>query len=340
MISNLPVPSVPTHNVHDGSKINSYLQCHRSYFYEYILGWRPIEPNNHLIFGDAYHLSMAHLMKNWARIRSDETCYKEIITDAYMLFIRRYREKMPVERDGLNGAKVPSAVMLSLMKYIYRYRFQDDFKVLHTEVAGTVPIDEDSEGNPILYHFRMDAIVEDTLGIYCLEHKTAGSFTVKWSGEKKLAIQGSGYTHALYMLYPESIGKVFGIMINGIMFAKAPKTLDESHKIDFQRVPIVKTIPIMNAWLLHVRRYMKEIKNDFELLSTESPSCVAMESFAPNPNHCMDYFGCPYHSFCMSWANPLQYAEKPPIGFTIEHWDPSDYEKDDVTVLKGGEDVT
>ena len=48
--------------------------------------------------------------------------------------------------------------------------------------------------------------------------------------------------------------------------------------------------------------------------------------FPMNTESCTKYFGCAYHDFCQAWPNPLQHCEEPPLGFKIEHWDPTEGE--------------
>lgn len=48
-----------------------------------------------------------------------------------------------------------------------------------------------------------------------------------------------------------------------------------------------------------------------------------MMAFPMNDTSCTDFFGCPYHDYCMSWQNPLQRCGEPPLGFREEFWDPS-----------------
>ncbi len=51
----------PTFTIVDSSKLQDYMMCPRYYFYRYVLGWVPEEPNHDLIFGEAWHVSIAHL---------------------------------------------------------------------------------------------------------------------------------------------------------------------------------------------------------------------------------------------------------------------------------------
>ena len=81
-------------NIIDSTKLNAFLECPRSYFYEYILGWRSEAPNLHLEFGKAWHLAMEHLILHGY----DETSIK----DAYLKFHEHYRSHFPELLDALS----------------------------------------------------------------------------------------------------------------------------------------------------------------------------------------------------------------------------------------------
>jgi hypothetical protein len=60
------------------------MECPSSYFYEYILGWRPENPNLHLEFGKAWHFAMEHLIL--------EAIIAKQSNEAYQLFLEHYRQ--------------------------------------------------------------------------------------------------------------------------------------------------------------------------------------------------------------------------------------------------------
>ena len=59
-----PVPVSDCWSVLDPSKIKTFKQCPRQFFYEHVLGWRSKEPNLHLVFGEAWHQALEHLFNN------------------------------------------------------------------------------------------------------------------------------------------------------------------------------------------------------------------------------------------------------------------------------------
>ncbi|OQB10005.1 MAG: PD-(D/E)XK nuclease superfamily protein [Parcubacteria group bacterium ADurb.Bin216] len=283
----------------DSTKLNTFLECPRAYFYEYILGWRPEAPNLHLEFGKAWHLAMEHLIING---------YKdESVRDAYMLFYNYYRQFFPEEMDESNAPKNPANALRALQGYVHEYQ-QDIFTPIYTEIAGTVPIDEGR-----VLHFRMDSILRTADGLYkSREHKTGSTLSRQWTDQWSLAIQVGTYNHVLYCLYPaEQVG---GVEINGVFFQKIENK--------YQRVPARRSLKMMDVWQWNVLHIMNSIEFETHRMY-DSFGLNTMQAFPYNPTNCTKYFGCKYHDFCMSWANPLDHIEEIPFGFKVERWDPS-----------------
>lgn len=304
-----PIEPHPTWDIHDPSKQKEFCDCPRKYFWRYVLGLVSDAPNNHLVFGESFHRAMAYLLQTDYSVNSIQTAYNEH-------FLPYYRSHFPRSTDELFGAKTPSAALVALSEYAQKY--SDDlsrFKVLHVEVAGVAPISSNRQ-----LHFRIDAIVADSRGIYTLEHKTGSGVTRFWTDQWDLDLQPSTYTHALRCAYPNE--NVRGVMINGIHFKK----LKAGPRIDLIRIPIWKNNDQLAAWLYTTNAIMDEIEYNFELLSHSSDSDNVLSCFRQNPGACTKYFGCPYHDFCGAWPNPLQKLDQIPMGFKTEFWDPSEKE--------------
>ena len=92
-------------DVLDSTKIKAYLECPRKFFYEYVVGWRSIEPNIHLEFGKAWHLAMEHLL-----VKGYED---EELVQAYTLFHNHYRKYFPEVMDDVYAPKNLSLIHIS-----------------------------------------------------------------------------------------------------------------------------------------------------------------------------------------------------------------------------------
>ena len=299
--TNAPFPVRPQLQTVDGTKLTTFLDCPRQYFFTYVLGWRSDRPNNHLVFGSAWHEAMEHMLLNGYSPDS--------VADAYELFITYYRAHFPEETDELFKPKTPTNAMRALLEYSMTYA-RDDFTTLHTEIAGRIAVGEDRS-----LVFRMDSICENRDGsLFSLEHKTKGSaFNRQWHDQWTMAFQVGTYSHVLHCL---SLGRPLkGVVINGVAFA--------AKKIDFVRIPVYRSPAHMQNWLFHANHYLDRMEQEMDelLRCCESPGDV-LTAFPQNPQSCTKYFGCPFFDYCAAWSNPLEHASEPPLGFIIDHWDP------------------
>lgn len=294
------IPIVNQHKIYDSTKIQQFLDCPRAYFYEYVLGWRPEAPNVHLEFGKAWHLAMEYLLLHGYSPTS--------VYEAWVLLEAHYRKYFTPEMDGANAPKNPGNALGALAEYVKYYR-EDKHKTLYTEIAGTISINDEDH-----LHFRMDSILETDFGIKSREHKTGSQLSRQWTDQWRNSVQCGTYNHVLYCLF--SAQEVWGVEINGSIFNKT--------KVQFQRVPARRSLEMMQVWLSTVNFWVSMIKNEmrvlFEDCTTDDP---ILQAFPLNPQSCTKYFGCRYIDYCTSWPNPLRECTTPPMGFTIEHWDPT-----------------
>jgi hypothetical protein len=296
----IPILFHPSHKIVDSTKLQTYMECPRSYFYEYILGWRPEVPNIHLEFGKAWHLAMEHLILHGYEAES--------IRDAHIAFLIHYRKFFPEMMDLDNAPKDPNNALRALVGYALEYK-DDNFKPIYTEISGTVPLTDKH-----ILHFRMDSILETEGSIRSREHKTGSTVSRQWTDQWSLSIQTFVYNHVLCCLYPPE--RVWGVEINGTFFQKKENK--------YLRVPARRNLDMMQASYWNVVHVMHQLDFDMNLLFNEaSDSDAVMMCFAMNPTNCTKYFGCRYHDFCLAWPNPLRRCEEVPLGFKTEYWDPS-----------------
>ena len=64
---------------------------------------------------------------------------------------------------------------------------------------------------------------------------------------------------------------------------------------------------------------------NYEGLSKASIDDPILNAFPRNPNQCVNKYQklCPFHSYCLAWANPLKHCSEPPMGFEVKHWNPA-----------------
>ena len=307
-----PLPEQPTWKIRDSSKLDTYQECPRKYFFEHILGWRSESPAHDLYFGESWHKA-----REWQLIRGYED-----IEGAYTAFISYYRLKFPPETDELYCPKDPMAVGFALNKFRDE-RMSDltENELLLTETSGTVPVAENR-----FLHYRMDSVLREKEEgrVFSWDHKSAKKFSRQWSEKFFLSIQNGTYTHCLYCMYP--IEEVLGVEFCGTAFEflkRGSKARPPGYHINFLRVPAFKNSDQMNVWLWTVNDLLDDIDRDMNRLMDCSEGDQVMQAFPQRTTSCTNYWGCIFHDYCMSWPNPLQRCYEPPLGFKIEFWDPS-----------------
>lgn len=312
IIARLPTPPHETISIMDSTKIKTYLECPRKFFFEYILGWRPeYQKKNHLCFGSALHKAMESLMTYGYS--------PEAVVIGMLEFNQIYREEFPEATDSEYYPKTPARATDALMQYIETYK-EDKFRVLYTETAGTILVGEDRE-----VHFKMDLIAEEPdNSVFFMDNKTGSRLTKSWQDQWLLSYQMNLYTHALYCIYPKR--DIFGGKIQGFIFNK-----NETQLI---RVPVRRTMNQLESWLWSFNNTLDRIEEDFIALSHVSESETIMRAFPQNPTSCGDYYGCPYLDLCsIGNQNPCANCQKPPLGFVEDRWDPRKQEEKAKTVL-------
>jgi len=216
-----------------------------------------------------------------------------------------YFKYFTVEDTELNQPKTPDRLVNGAMEYIEKYKF-DDFEIIHTEIAGTVPISPTR-----VIHFRLDANCQDKRGPFILDHKTCSRMGPTWEDQWTLSIQMSTYLHAAAALLENP--KNLRLVVNGACF--------RMKDTEFKRVSTKRSAGMMLSYLHQINAVFDNIERDMEALDKCSPEAPVMECFTCNPTHC-EFRRCAFKDFCAIWPNPLAHAHSVPFGFKVEFWDP------------------
>ena len=294
-----------TWQVLDATKMQTYMRCPRKFFYSYVLGWKSELPSNALVFGSGWHHAMEVLL--------DMGYTAEACAKAFTVAESHIREFFSPEWDHSNAPKNPANLFRALPQYCNTYA-DDDFSVEHIEVAGSVAIGENK-----LLHFKTDAICRDHRGVFSLEHKTATRLSPSWMAQWRQKMQIGVYSHVLYCMYPED--EVYGVIINGAFFSNEPKRAG-SRDNEFRRIPCRRTLQFMEGWLAETEDIFDAVQRDYQKLSESTEEDSVMRCFNRNTEACTDYGQCPFLDYCTTWNNLLQHADEPPMGMTVDHWDP------------------
>lgn len=290
----------------DSSKLREYMSCPRKYFFNNILGWTSVYPNNHFVFGSAWHVAMEHLLLNNYSPQS--------VTEAGKMLLERYRQELGPETDSMYGVKTPAAAFMALVHYYDRYKNDpDNYDVLYTEVGGRVKLGEEA-----VLAFKIDCIRQDrhTKEVEVLDHKTSQRKIAGWERIQSLSIQLMSYLHVLYSL--KEFDKIKGGRIRCTFFYKGRQ--------EFEEVRIRKTPQDMESFLTDALTWYDALRRDMYLLmETCSDDTWSMPAFPRNPESCYSYGKlCTYFDVCEAWPNPLTECHTVPEGFKVEFWNPLD----------------
>ena len=177
-----------TWSVIDSTKIQTALDCERKFFYNYILGWQSTAPNNHLVFGSAWHVAMEHMLLHGYEAHH--------VKDAYNKFLEEYRKDFDKDTDDQFAPKDPDNALSALVGYAVEH--EDDhekYEVLFTETSGTVLLTEDD-----IIYFKTDSILRERKGerrYLSMEHKTGSRTGRVWEDQWLLKTQVGTYNHVL-----------------------------------------------------------------------------------------------------------------------------------------------
>jgi len=317
-----PVPTHSTWNVTDSSKLTTYMDCPRWFFWNYVLGWRPMGNSVDLVCGTGWHLIQEHLL---ASIR-DHGCYTpEAVEAGYSAFLEYYSQHFePYEWLNL-APKDPGTVRDALDQYVAKYNALDKFEVLHIEVAGKVPIHLQTGA---VYYFKMDAILRHPDGyLFIMDHKTSKVCSRQWLDRWATSFQLGGYLFATHLMYPEE--ELWGAIVNGVFLRKKGIGQD-----GLQRIPTQRSLTNIDGWLWTANEWIARLKHDFDCLATCTKDDPILYAFPQNPEACTKYRGCPYRDFCVSWDNPLRELDRGvQPGMMVEFWDPREEAKKVETVV-------
>lgn len=294
----------PTVGVIDNSKMMTYKDCPRKFFFKHILGWSSRYPSIHLIFGSAYHAAQEFLaLKGYDKKNLDE---------AMQVFLSIYREEFSEATDD-DYVKNPERAEKALASYIKEFK-DDPFETLYTEVGIPAPLGDDR-----VFHLKIDKILRRVTDgkIILMDFKTGSRELKYWAELQDSRNQFFGYIHGALCRYP--FEQVEGLIVRQVLIYKSSPPKHKSYTVR-------KNASQMNAWLSNVRYWYDRMMDDLTRVKQESPDKRVMEAYPKNDNACAS-FGrlCPFYSHCWASPNPLKYYQTPedcPSEFESSFWDP------------------
>lgn len=329
-LNNLPVPYHYTFDILDSSKLTTFMDCPRRYFYRYVLGWTFKGANIHLEFGEGWHRAMEYIRLNGYT--------DKVAAEAADVLEEYFRRSFSEATDLDNAPKNPGNARLALHEYVNFYRDADaEVETLFTEISGVIPVDEDR-----VIYIRLDSVnYKPGMGIFFFDYKTGSRYTSAWVSQWQTSLQMNTYNHALRMIFPND--RVYGGVIDGAFFYKSPATDLKSDpslsgKFRPQRVPLKITDDMINSYLFDINHWARMLEWEFVRLEECKKEDQTLKAFPKNTNACVA-FGrlCPFHGFCTSRANPLRISDSRPPDMQEDRWDPT--KRDNIKHIFDGKEL-
>jgi len=301
-------------NIIDSQKVKCWQTCPRKYMYQHLLGWeRDINKSVNLVWGEAIHRGIAHIMNNKFTYDS--------LTEAINIGIEYYSKFIPMSEEVNYDPKNTENIAFVLSKYFTTYK--DDsfkFRVVGTEIIGKCLIPTDDE--PTIYTGRLDALVQNEKGQYfIIDHKTTtSSFTDTWVSQWQTSFQIQGYfVIGNSNMYDEMGNCLSGVIVNGIFINKK--------SINLHRITIKLNTNHQYNWIHHASNIITNIKQSTKKLNKNMSFKDIIKYFPQNTTNCVQFFKeCDFLPFCSMGTHPLQikYKDDAPVGFKQEFWNPED----------------
>jgi len=293
----------------DSSKMSDYMRCPRYCFYRHELGWTSSRTNKDLVFGESWHRAMERVSIDLAEKTKSE---KEIVQDAMIAFCDYYRQSYTPDTDMENFPKNPGNAELAIKQHLSAYqellipvRIHDRWA---TEIFGTVPINSSR-----VMLFRIDKICKLDSGYIFVDYKTGSQNNAAYQSRWQLSMQMLLYYHVINCMYDPK--QVHGGKVEMTLFKKGGN--------EHLRIPINKSIDMMNEWLFTVNSWYDAIEDDHVSLLEAVEKQQPLRCFKRNDSGCAAYGKiCPYYDFCLSWSDPLSKIDTIPDGMIEEHWTP------------------
>lgn len=290
------------HEVYDTSKIESFQDCPRKFFFRHVLGWKSEFQNVHVAFDTAWGRAMEFLHTTGMT----ETHIQKAIS----IFEETFQEEYPSPLQDKHPSKNIGIAREGLKEYGRHCRVLDDFEVVSTEVAGTVSISDDR----VLY-FKCDLISRNSEDqIWGLEHKTTSQGGSSWKNRWGLDFRTNAQSYALSRLFEGEQENVAGMKINGAI-------LRADRNNEFIRIPCARSSEQLQLWRQECNYWIDSIERNWEILSETKREDDTMYAFPRNPTSCTKT-GCEFNDMCEGWCNPLRHCESPPVGYMEDHHDP------------------
>lgn len=303
----------------DYSSLNTYLECPRKFFFQYVLHFRSSRPSIHLVFGSCWHYGLEEAYREINR------GYCHSASDLRDVSIKAFDKLWSLEGEphfdpDLVYPKAPGRAADMYDKYWKKYLNEDsEKKIIGVEVPFTINLGLINDTLPD-YIGRMDLVFEYKDGsIEIVDHKTASSINAVTPVSFQASMQTDGYLVAGHMFFDKIPSMTYSV------------ALCQKTKIAFERFTFQKRMSALDRFLLDIAAHAEAIQEDLMLFDLEkefTDRLHVMRCFRRKAGYaCTQFFSaCPYFDLCQNRNNPSTWAEHTPQGYSVNEWDPATHE--------------
>lgn len=311
---------------YDNTRISSFKNCPRMFYFRHIRHWRKEGNAPPLAFGLAWHDAMDVV---WGLADSNKS-NNDLLKAAMTRFLDKWVEEgfppwdeWTPDLDAQLAPRTPGIAAEMLQEYIsLRREFIAGCQILGIEYPFAVPISLSMEDT--YYVGRLDKVFQMKDGnIIVGEHKTTTAYAASgptipfrlnyinsWSPNSQI----DGYLHAAHSIYGDSVTDVF------VDAALVHKKIHDGFKF----IPVSRALEMLDGFLSDTSWWIEQIEREkvsLEAERTMNPQHI-LTAFPKNTEQCDGkYSPCSYKDICTFCPNPETYPG-PPDGFIEEKWEP------------------
>lgn len=312
----------------DNTKLSTYRNCNRLYFYRYVLYWQSVTPNIPAGFGICWHSAMDVV---WKELSEHGTV--EQVESTTIRAMQAFQSRWADLRLPENPYEPYTLDIAAEMVFTYIQRqvpfIRERYKILQIEKPFVIPIFPDRDDT--YYCGRIDKVIEWNGGVWLVDHKTTarhyGGGRSKYKLDFKKEFVDSFSPNSQIEGYSVAVSLEYGSKFKGVLIDAALVHKTERH---FRTLAIDRGAHQLDAWLWEAQQEIRRIDLDHQHLWDHRKALELSEgtdkflpAFGKNTGHCSNYGGCPYQELCKTWADPVQDSRgQVPLGFEVLEWSP------------------
>lgn len=332
----------------DNTRIQSYRECERKFYYRHIRDWAPDGTKAALAFGGAWHQAMDQVWAAYCGVNQAAVDQQLVIGNAMRAFEEKWtsegfcslEEFLAMSLDAQKALMPRTPMVAAEMIYGYIEAREHAMRFNFEPVEGewierpfAVPLDPEEPN--LFYVGRFDKVVRRRSdgSIFGIEHKTTtaykkdGFFKGEFIEGFSPNSQVRGYNFAGKMIWGPA--KFKGILVDAALVHR------DVHE-GFKLIPVEEQLPMLEDWLWNTHRRIQSIEGDMDRLeyirrvkaggpTNDTIADLQYLSAFPQKTEACTAYGntCPFIDLCRSKADPEAW-EQPPKGFRVERWSPFD----------------